>query len=78
MSTLLRLPNVRAESGLSKTTIYARIADGTFPPPVRLGPRAVAWPAHEIAACNDAVIRGADQAAVRQLVKELVTRRAAA
>ena len=34
MSTLLRLPIVSAESGLSKTTIYARIADGTFPPPV--------------------------------------------
>lgn len=77
MSTLLRLPIVSAESGLSKTTIYARIADGTFPPPVKLGPRAVAWPAHEVAACNDAVIRGANQDAVRTLVKELVTRRAA-
>ena len=45
MSTLLRLPIVSAESGLSKTTIYARIADGTFPPPVKLGPRAVTWAA---------------------------------
>lgn len=67
MSTLLRLPIVSAESGLSKTTIYARIADGTFPPPVKLGPRAVAWPAHEVAACNDAVIRGTRPGLLRTL-----------
>lgn len=78
MSTLLRLPIVSAESGLSKTTIYARIAAGTFPPPVKLGPRAVAWPAHEVAACNDAIIRGDDQDAVRALIKNLVSQRRSA
>lgn len=28
---------------LGRSTIYRWIADGSFPPPVRLGPRAVAW-----------------------------------
>jgi len=28
---LLRLPDVKSITGLSKSTIYARIAEGTFP-----------------------------------------------
>jgi len=28
---LLRMPEVKASTGLSKSTIYARIAEGTFP-----------------------------------------------
>ena len=42
--SLLRLPVVLARTGLSRSTVYARIAEGTFPPPIALGPRAVAWP----------------------------------
>jgi len=40
---LARLPIVLKVTGLGRSTIYRWIADGTFPPPVRLGPRAVAW-----------------------------------
>ena len=35
-------------TGLSRSTIYARIKDGTFPRPVPLGERAVAWLETEI------------------------------
>jgi prophage regulatory protein len=45
---LMRLPEVREKIGLCRSTIYARVAQGTFPPPVSLGARAVAWPSHEI------------------------------
>jgi len=38
---LLRLPDVKAVTGLSKSTIYAKIADGTFPKQISLGPRIV-------------------------------------
>jgi prophage regulatory protein len=38
-----RLPTVLAATGLGRSTIYRLIADGSFPAPVRLGPRAVAW-----------------------------------
>jgi len=39
----LRLPQVKASTGLSKSTIYARIAEGTFPKQIPLGPRLVVW-----------------------------------
>ena len=40
---LLRLPEVKSTTGLSKSTIYARIAEGTFPKQISLGPRLVVW-----------------------------------
>ena len=33
---------------LSRSTIYAAVKAGTFPPPVRIGARAVAWRVSEI------------------------------
>jgi len=39
----LRLPQVKATTGLSKSTIYARIAEGTFPKQIPIGPRLVVW-----------------------------------
>ncbi len=39
-----RLPRVCEDTGLSKSTIYARINAGTFPSPSKLGKRAVGWP----------------------------------
>lgn len=44
----LRLPTVRARTGKSKGAIYADIADGRFPRPVKIGRRAVAWPSSAI------------------------------
>lgn len=44
----LRLPEVKAVTGLGKTSIYELIRDKSFPAPVRLGPRAVAWVRSEI------------------------------
>ncbi len=40
---LLRLAQVKSVTGLSKSTIYARIAEGTFPKQIPLGPRLVVW-----------------------------------
>ena len=40
---ILRLPDVLARTGLSRSTIYVRVANGTFPKPVPLGARAVGW-----------------------------------
>ncbi len=41
---LLRLPEVVLRTGLSRSSIYARIAAQEFPAPVSLGARAVGWP----------------------------------
>lgn len=46
--TMLRLPTVKARTGLSRSTIYLRISEGTFPKPVALGGRAVGWVEAEI------------------------------
>ncbi len=40
---IVRLPDVQARTGLSRSTIYVRLADGAFPKPVQLGARAVGW-----------------------------------
>jgi prophage regulatory protein len=40
---ILRLPTVKARTGLARSTIYLRIKEGTFPKPVSLGGRAVGW-----------------------------------
>jgi prophage regulatory protein len=47
-TTIHRLPVVKARTGLSRSSIYLRIAEGTFPKPVRLGRRAVGWVEAEI------------------------------
>ena len=41
--TILRLPSVQLRTGLSRSTIYARIKNLTFPAPVRLSARSVGW-----------------------------------
>ena len=46
--TFIRLPEVKAVTGLSKTSLYALIKEKSFPAPVRLGPRAGAWVKSEI------------------------------
>jgi prophage regulatory protein len=42
-TAILRLPEVIARTGLGRTSLYRRIGAGAFPPPVKLGPRAVGW-----------------------------------
>ena len=45
---LLRLPDVKEITGLSTSTIYAKMSRGEFPKPIKLGARAVAWKVTEI------------------------------
>lgn len=46
---ILRRKQVEARTGLSRSTIYTRIAEGSFPRPIELGGgRAVGWIESEI------------------------------
>lgn len=45
---ILRLPDVKTRTGLSRSTIYLRVSEETFPQPVKLGARAVGWLESEI------------------------------
>jgi prophage regulatory protein len=47
---ILRLKKVKDRTGLSRSTIYLRIQEGTFPKPINLGARAVGWLENEIEA----------------------------
>lgn len=75
---ILRLPQVKATTGLSRSTLYLRIANGVFTHPVSLGGRAVGWPEHEVAALNTAWIAGKQDREIRELVAKLEADRKAA
>ncbi len=47
-AVILRCKQVQARIGLSRSTIYLRVAERTFPKPVSLGARAVGWIEAEI------------------------------
>jgi prophage regulatory protein len=69
--TILRRKQVQSRIGLSRSTLYLRIAEGTFPKPVSLGARAVGWPASEVEALNAARISGKSNSEIRDLVVKL-------
>ena len=48
--SVFRLPMVLQATALSRSTVYAMMAEGRFPKPMKLGERAVGWPETEIAA----------------------------
>lgn len=62
---MLRLREVARRTGLSRSTIYAFVADGRFPPPVALGPRIVGWVESEIVGWIAERIRDAREVAAR-------------
>lgn len=53
MSKLLLLREVCARVRLGKSAIWARVRDGTFPAPIKIGDRARAWLADEVDAWID-------------------------
>jgi prophage regulatory protein len=45
---ILRKPEVLARVGIKNSTLYAWIAQGSFPRPLRIGSRAVGWQESQI------------------------------
>ena len=48
--TVLRRRQVEGRTGLGRSSLYALIADGQFPAPIRLSANTVGWLEHEIEA----------------------------
>lgn len=46
--SILKLPALQNNTGLSRSTIYALISRGEFPKPVPLGARSVGWLSSEV------------------------------
>jgi len=49
-TVILRRKDVQARTGLSRSTIYLKVSQGTFPRSISLGPRAVGWLESEVEA----------------------------
>jgi len=69
--SLLRRPTVETRVGLRRACIYKRISLGLFPKPVRIAGRNVAWPDTEIDEYQRAIIAGASDAELRELVERM-------
>lgn len=54
---LMKLPAVLARVAMSRSKLYAGVKEGTFPAPVSLGARAVAWVEQEVDDWVDALIQ---------------------
>jgi prophage regulatory protein len=57
------LPFVESRVRLRKSAIYALIAEGKFPKPIRLGKRAIAFDSREVDAWIESKIAARDQEA---------------
>ncbi len=63
LRSFLRLKQVKAATGLSRSWIYEAIKRGHFPAPISLGARAVAWDAAAIAEWQASRIKQSRKAA---------------
>ena len=50
---LLTRPEVERRTGLSRSTLYRKMGEGTFPVPLKVSERAVRWRESEICAYVD-------------------------
>lgn len=75
MAQLLRLQPVLTRTGSSRTQHYNAISAGLMTTPVHIGPRAVAWPSHEVDAIIRARIAGKTDDEIRALVQRLMVER---
>ena len=73
---ILRRKSVEAQTGYSRSTLYLRIDNRLFTRPVKLGARAVGWPAAEVVAINAARIAGKPDEEIRAIVAQLERARA--
>ena len=62
---LLTLQEVKRQVSMSRSSIYAQMAVGAFPRPIRVGARGVRWRADEIQAWIDSRPRAGSEGAAR-------------
>ena len=67
--------DLAARYGQSRVTPWRHTRAGVLTTPVKLSPGCTRWPAHEIEAIDRARLAGADDAAIRKLVQELIAAR---
>jgi len=65
MKNLLKMPEVRAKTGLSRSHLYALAQNGEFPKPIKLSERSSAWVASEVECWIEDRITQRDQEAAQ-------------
>ncbi len=71
----LRDVDIARRRAQARTTPWKHVQAGLLPPPIRFSPGCSRWLRAEVEAVDKARIAGADDKAVRELVKELVAAR---
>jgi prophage regulatory protein len=75
---MLRAEEVLKRTGLGRSTMYRRIAAGTFPQPQRLGPNSIRFYEDEVQKWIDQQGRGTDSARGRRMLRARTSKNAAA
>src|SRR5687768_17540148 len=71
---LSRRATCAADGDIGLSTLHLRVRQGLLPPPIKRG-RSSLWFEHEIEAIHEAIARGASDAELKELVKQLVNAR---
>mgnify|MGYP003385452832 FL=1 len=75
---LIKKSGVLGRTGYSSSTLYNRINEGTFCPPIALGARGVAYVEYEVQAVLRAMVAGKTKAELQILVQSLIKQRSEA
>jgi prophage regulatory protein len=73
--TLIKIAVVLGRTGYSSSSLYNRINEGVFCPPIALGPRGVAFVESEVQTVLAAMVSGKNKETIQALVKKLVEQR---
>jgi len=72
---ILKLSEILELLAISRSTLYRKIDNGTFPPPISLNERAVGFLSGEINKTFEAMINGAQTEELKELVKLILNER---
>jgi prophage regulatory protein len=61
LQKFIKLPDVMKATGKSRSSIYAAISKGLFPAPLKIGPRATAWPIESIRRWQESCLTAMNQ-----------------
>jgi prophage regulatory protein len=75
---LIKKSVVLGQTGYSSSTLYNRINEGAFCPPIALGARGVAYVEYEVQAVLQAMVAGNTKYELQTLVQSLIKQRSKA
>lgn len=68
---LMKLPTVLTRVAISRSKLYAKVKEGTFPAPISLGARAVAWVEEEVDEWVNSLIQASRKSGAKTCEQEV-------